>query len=73
MPFTKSLPGFVRSQEEYKETIVYGQLIPYLEEEKNLIAYFRKGEKTLLVLANFQKDPRKVQLPAPAKKSGAEQ
>lgn len=58
----------LRKSEEYKETIVYGQLIPYLEEEKNLIAYFRKGEKTLLVLANFQKDPRKVQLPAPAKK-----
>lgn len=58
----------LRKSEEYKETIVYVQLIPYLEEEKNLIAYFRKGEKTLLVLANFQKDPRKVQLPAPAKK-----
>ena len=58
----------LRKSEEYKETIVYGQLIPYLEEEKNLIAYYRKGEKTLLVLANFQKDPRKVQLPAPAKK-----
>ncbi len=58
----------LRKSEEYKETIVYSQLIPYLEEEKNLIAYFRKGEKTLLVLANFQKDPRKVQLPAPAKK-----
>lgn len=58
----------LRKSEEYKETIVYSQLIPYLEEEKNLIAYFRKGEKTLLVLANFQKDPRRVQLPAPAKK-----
>lgn len=58
----------LRKSEEYKETIVYSQLIPYLEEEKNLIAYFRKGEKTLLVLANFQKNPRKVQLPAPAKK-----
>ena len=58
----------LRKSEEYKETIVYGQLIPYLEEEHNLIAYYRKGEKTLLVLANFQKDSRKVQLPAPAKK-----
>ena len=58
----------LRKSEEYKETIVYCQMIPYLEVEKNLIAYFRKGEKTLLVLANFQKDPRKVQLPAPAKK-----
>ena len=58
----------LRKSEEYKETIVYSQLIPYLEEEKNLIAYFRKGEETLLILANFQKDPRKVQLPAPAKK-----
>lgn len=67
LAFYKKLT-WLRKSEEYKETIVYSQLIPYLEEEKNLIAYFRKGEKTLLVLANFQKDPRKVQLPAPAKK-----
>lgn len=27
------------------------------------MAYFRKGEKTLLVLGNFQSEPQTVQLP----------
>ncbi|MDO4616410.1 MAG: alpha-glucosidase [Lachnospiraceae bacterium] len=53
----------VRKDPAYKETLVYGSMEPYLKEEKNLIAYFRKGEKTLLVLANFQKKPRCVSLP----------
>lgn len=57
----------LRKNPEYKETIVYGEVIPYLEEEKNLIGYLREGDKKLLVLANFQKESRKVQLPGEVK------
>ncbi|MDO5423123.1 MAG: alpha-glucosidase [Eubacteriales bacterium] len=57
----------LRKNPEYKETVVYGECVPYLEEVENLIAYLRKGEKTLLVLANFQKEPRKVELPGEVK------
>lgn len=60
--FYKSLTG-LRKDPEYKETVVYGSLVPYLEEEKNLIAFFRNGVKRLLVLANFQKEERSVALP----------
>ena len=42
--------------------------VPYLEQEKNLIGYFREGEKKLLILANFQKAPREVELPGSVKK-----
>ena len=45
----------LRKNPEYKETIVYGELIPYLEEQHNLMSYYRKGDNTLLVLGNFQK------------------
>lgn len=58
----------LRKSEEYKETVVYGEFVPYLEQEKNLIGYFREGEKKLLVLANFQKAPREVELPGSVKK-----
>ena len=58
----------LRKSEEYKETVVYGEFVPYLEQEKNLIGYFREGEKKLLILANFQKAPREVELPGSVKK-----
>ena len=43
--------------------MVYGKLTPFMEEEKNLIGFFREGEKRLLVLANFQKEPRNIAVP----------
>lgn len=54
----------LRKNPAYKETLVYGEVIPYLEEQHNLMAYRRKGEKDLLVIGNFQKDPQTVQLPS---------
>lgn len=55
----------LRKNPDYKETIVYGQMIPYLREQKNLMAFFRKTkQQTLLVLANYQKEPQEVCLPA---------
>ena len=67
LAFYKKLTA-LRKSEEYKETVVYGEFVPYLEQEKNLIGYFREGEKKLLVLANFQKAPREVGLPGSVKK-----
>ncbi len=54
----------LRKNPEYKETIVYGALEPYLEEQHNLMAYYRKGDKTLLVIGNYQKEEQTVVLPA---------
>ena len=49
----------LRKSEEYKEAVVYGSFQAVYTEEKNLIAFLRKGEeKTLLILANFQKEGR---------------
>ena len=58
----------LRKNPEYKETVVYGELIPYLEEQHNLMSYYRKGDKTLLVLGNFQKEPQTVKLPPACRK-----
>ena len=56
----------LRKNEEYKDTIVYGKVVPVWEDVPNLMAYYRKGEKqTLLVLANFQKEERIVTLETP--------
>lgn len=67
LSFYKKLTA-LRKDPDYKETIVYGDLIPYLEDRHNLMAYFRKGEKTLLILGNFQTEPQDVPLPGQCKK-----
>ena len=57
----------LRKNPAYKETLVYGDFVPYMEDRHNLMAYYRRGDKTLLVLGNFQKAPQTVKLPAPYK------
>lgn len=55
----------LRKDPTYKEAVVYGELIPYLREQKNLMAFYRKGEeKNLLVLTNYQKNAQNVVLPS---------
>lgn len=58
----------LRKDPLYAETIVYGTLDPFLRERHNLMAYYRKGEKTLLVIGNYQRKEQDVMLPAPCKK-----
>ena len=53
----------LRKNEAYKETIVYGEVVPYLENEHNLMAFYRTGEnQTLLVLGNFDNCEKLVKL-----------
>ena len=43
--------------------MVYGETEPCLVEEKNIMAYFRRGEKnSLLVIGNFDRCERTVRL-----------
>ena len=55
----------LRKNKEWAETVVYGETVPYLAEQKNLMAYLRKGDKTLLVAGNFQNEAQNMTLPAP--------
>ena len=58
----------LRKDPEYQETVVYGELVPYLEERHNLMSYFRRGDKDLLVIGNYQKEEQTIELPAACKK-----
>ncbi len=53
----------LRKDPAYRETIVYGSLEPVWEDRHNLMAYYRKGEKTLLVVGNFQRGEQEIVLP----------
>ncbi|EOS68553.1 oligo-1,6-glucosidase [Lachnospiraceae bacterium MD308] len=57
----------LRKDNKYKETIVYGVLEPIWEDRHNLMAYYRKGDKTLLVIGNYQMEEQTVTLPSPYK------
>lgn len=54
----------LRRDPRYKETLVWGDLIPYMEDTHNVFSYFRKSEdQTILVIANYQKEARDLPLP----------
>jgi len=58
----------LRKNPEYKETMVYGDFVPFMADEDRLMAFYRKGEKTLLILGNYRKEERELELPVPVKK-----
>ena len=58
----------LRKNPVYKETVVYGALEPVWEERHNLMAYYRKGDRTLLVVGNYQKEEQEIILPGTCKK-----
>ncbi len=58
----------LRKSPEYKETVVYGELTPLWEEQHNLMAYSRKGDKTLYVIGNYQREEQSVTLPGACQK-----
>lgn len=62
--FYKKLTA-LRKNPEYKETVVYGEFEPVMEEQDNLMAYYRNGvwggrSQRLLVIGNYQKEERYV-------------
>ncbi|WP_238858517.1 alpha-glucosidase [Clostridium sp. YIM B02569] len=53
----------LRKSEEFKDSIVYGEFVPTLEEYDNLFAFYRQGEsKKLMILANYQKEEQSIDL-----------
>ena len=58
----------LRKDPAYKETVVYGTLEPLWEEKHNVMAYYRKGDKTLLVVGNYQRQEQEIALSAAYRK-----
>ena len=67
LAFYKKLVA-LRKSPEYKETFVYGEVIPFEEERHNFMAYHRKGDKDVLVIGNFQREKQSVTLPKEVEK-----
>lgn len=51
----------LRKDESLEDAVIYGRTEPVLEEEKDIMAYFRRGDKKdLLVLGNFRQEAARV-------------
>lgn len=57
----------LRKNELYKETVVWGDFEPLFEQEEALAAFWRRGEKKLLVLSNLSGKAKPVALPGNSK------
>jgi oligo-1,6-glucosidase len=57
----------LRDHSDYTPTLVYGETVPYLPQQKNLMAYFRQGDKNVLVAGNFQREAQDMVLPGTIK------
>ena len=58
----------LRKDADYANTLIYGDFKTYKEEQKNLLAFTRSAENTVMVIANYQKEAQTVELPSAAKK-----
>lgn len=59
----------LRKDEEYKDTLVYGQLIPAYLEMERLMAYYRNGgHERILVIGNFKMEEQEIDLMEPYRK-----
>lgn len=59
----------LRKNEEYKDTLVYGQVLPAYLEMERLMAYYRNGEhEKILVIGNFKQDEQEIDLEEPYRK-----
>lgn len=60
----------LRKNPKYKESIVYGTFIPFMEEEHNLMSFYRNtNEMSILVLGNFSNEDKVVKLDKNYKKT----
>ena len=58
----------LRKHPDYRETLVYGSLTPEYVDEENLMAYHRRADRDLLVMANLQPEARMMTLPGGVKR-----
>lgn len=57
----------LRKNEPYKETVVWGDFEPFRTEQEGLAAFWRRGDKKLLVLSNLSKEALRLPLPGPVR------
>ena len=50
----------LRKDPGYRETLVWGEFDPVYEDREGLIAYYRRSDRDLLILANLKAEPEEI-------------
>ena len=50
----------LRKNPDYRETLVWGEFEPAYEDRAGLLAYYRKADRNLLILANLKSEPEEI-------------
>ena len=50
----------LRKDPDYRETLVWGEFDPVYEEREGLLAYYRRSDRNLLILANLKAEPEEI-------------
>ena len=50
----------LRKDPDYRETLVWGEFEPAYEEKEGLLAYYRRADRDLLILANLKSEPEMI-------------
>jgi oligo-1,6-glucosidase len=52
----------LRKDHDCRETLVWGTFEPAYEDREGLLAYYRKADRTLLILANLKSEPERIDI-----------
>ena len=52
----------LRKNPDYRETLVWGEFEPAYEDRAGLMAYYRRADRTLLILANLKSEPEEIDI-----------
>ena len=52
----------LRKNQDYRETLVWGEFVPAYEEKEGLLAYYRRADRVLLILANLKSETEKIEI-----------
>jgi oligo-1,6-glucosidase len=52
----------LRKDPDYRETLVWGKFEPVYEDREGLIAYYRRADRNLLILANMKSEPEDIEI-----------
>ena len=60
----------LRRNPEFQDTFIYGRTEPVMEEERGIMAYFRRGQlQDILVAGNFMEEEKRIEIPEMMEKS----
>ena len=56
------MPDSVKQIPGSRDTLVWGEFDPAYEDRKGMLAYYRRADRNLLILANLKSEPENIEI-----------